>query len=264
VNLKPSSFKRRDFKPKLRYSCAVTVCITSICQENGEPRLILCSDTRLTYTDIGSTNMTAKMEVLGYGWCVQLAGEWSGVSYLASLLKARIQASPDSPATIEFIERESRASINAFLGSSLCHADECYQILLSGFIQDSAIIMDISIVEGIPKVYLRDSFGAIGTGGTIASILLRLREYHPSLPLPYATYLVYEAKRSSEKEPTVGPYTALLLQAPGSDLKDQAYLKMMSETGKAHLEAVYSGLWRIPFGKIPEFRDDFFDKPKAP
>jgi hypothetical protein len=241
----------------------MTVCISSICQEKKEQRLILCSDTRLVYTDIGSTNTTVKIDILGYGFCVQLAGEWSGISYFSSLLKTKIQKSPHSLTDIKGVESEVRSTISKFLGSSLYHGDEVYQMLLSGFIKGSAIIFDISIIEGVAKLYLRDSFGAIGSGSTIASILLRLREYHSSMPLPYATYLVYEAKRASEKEPTVGSYTTLAVQAPGPDMKDRAYLRIMGETGKAHLEAVYSGLWRIPFAEIPEFRDDFFIDPTA-
>jgi hypothetical protein len=79
------------------------------------------------------------------------------------------------------------------------------------------------------------------------------------MPLPYVAYLVYEAKRCSEKTGLVGKFTTLITHAPNvNNIKDKAYLKIMNELGKAHLEAVYAGLWNVPFAKLPELTPDFF------
>jgi hypothetical protein len=121
-----------------------------------------------------------------------------------------------------------------------------------------SLIYAVSISDGNTRIELKDDLGVIGWGYTIASALLTLRECHRKLRLPYTAYLAYEAKRASEKTGFVGQFTALLIQAPGADIKDRAYLKIMSETGKAHLEAVYSGLWKIPFVTIPELTANFF------
>jgi hypothetical protein len=56
----------------------MSVCIAAICQENGEPRIVLCSDTRLSATGFGSSDGTRKIFALGYGWLILLATEdWS-------------------------------------------------------------------------------------------------------------------------------------------------------------------------------------------
>jgi hypothetical protein len=88
-----------------------------------------------------------------------------------------------------------------------------------------SLIYAVSISDGNTRIELKDDLGVIGWGYTIASALLTLRECHRKLRLPYTAYLAYEAKRASEKTGFVGQFTALLIQAPGADIKDRAYLK---------------------------------------
>ncbi len=254
--------KRRDLKPKRVYASAVTVCIAAACQEQGQPRIVLCSDSRLDWAEFGSTNSTVKLDVLGYGWCSQLAGEWSGVFYFNSLLRHNMQDRESAPTKLSEVEDLIQDAIQEFCSSALHDEEQVYDVLISGFLQETPIVMDVRVQKPDPKFTLAEPFYAIGSGGNIASIILRLREYHSSMNLSYATYLVYESKRSAEHDGTVGRFTALAVQAPGSELKGRAYLKIMNELGKAHLEAVYAGLWSVPFATIPDFTPDFFDDPK--
>jgi len=191
-----------------------------------------------------------------------MAGEWSGCMKLCDILKGRIQGLTKAGAGD--IEHEGNTSIADFMKSPLYQTEAEYQVLLSGFESNLPFIYTISISQGTPKIESKQNFGVIGWGSTIATVLLTLRESHSTMPLPYVAYLVYEAKRASEKTGYVGRFTALAIQAPGpSEIKDKAYLKIMSETGKAHLEVVYSGLWQVPFAKIPDLEDDFFIDPTA-
>jgi hypothetical protein len=63
--------------------------------------VVLCSDTRLDYGDLGSTNFTVKVDILGHGWSTQLAGEWSGVIHLCKVLKSKMCGRPTPKKAIE-------------------------------------------------------------------------------------------------------------------------------------------------------------------
>jgi hypothetical protein len=235
----------------------MTVCIAAACTHLGKPRIVLCSDTRLDYGDFGSTNRAVKCDVLGHGWVVQMAGNWSSVRAFCSILKDRIQHLKNP--IFSNVVRESKGAINQFLKSPLFDPQENNQLLLSGFEDGSARIIEVSILRGKPKIDSKDSCGVIGSGANIAFTLLSLREHHINMPLSYVAYLVYEAKRCSEKTGYVGQFTTLMVQKPNvNDIKDKAYLRIMNSFGREHLETVYAGLRSIPFAKIPDLDPDFF------
>jgi len=50
----PKPVQTKKPERKLRFGAAVTVCIAAACQDQGEPRIVLCSDTRLDYADLYS------------------------------------------------------------------------------------------------------------------------------------------------------------------------------------------------------------------
>jgi hypothetical protein len=186
-----------------------------------------------------------------------MAGNWSSVRAFCSILKERIQRVKNP--IFSDVARESKGAINQFLKSPLFDPQENNQLLLSGFEDGSARILEVSIFQGKPKIESKDSCGVIGSGANIAFTLLSLREHHSNMTLPYVAYLVYEAKKASEKSGYVGQFTTLAVQIPNvNDLKDRAYLKLMNNFGKAHLETVYAGLWGIPFATIPDLTPDFF------
>jgi len=166
----------------------------------------------------------------------------------------------DEPiSSIGQIEKLTQLTLNDFILSSLHDKKATYQALLSGFLLESPVIVEATVYKGRPKLELHDSFRAIGSGAMIAAFLLSLREYHPDMPLSYAVYLAYEAKRASEKTGYVGRFTTLAIQAPHvPDSTDRAHLKLMNLTGIANLDSLYRGLWKVPLVQIPEFPDDFF------
>ena len=179
--VKPSPLERKDFKQESRYARSVTVCIAATCQEGKAPRIVLCSDTRLDYSDLGSTNLACKLDVLGHGWCVQLAGDWSSAIGLNSILKERIRELASVKIADLFTESES--AVRQFIKSPLYDSKKEVQLLLSGFDNDIPQILEVSIIRGIKKVELKHSFGVVGWGTTIAATLLTLREHNESMPL---------------------------------------------------------------------------------
>lgn len=253
--------KRKVSNLKLRYSCAVTVCIAVACQEQGDSRIVLCSDTRLDYDYLGSTNTTCKIDVLGYGWCAQMAGHWSGVQELCAILKRKVRSFRVGPRSSEIITAAQK-SVAEFLKSPLYQSDQTVQLLLSGFDENFPVIVDVSVYPNDFRIDYKVGFGAVGSGFQIASTLLQLRESNPAMPLSYGAYLAYEAKRGSEKAAQVGRLTALSIQAPPShDDRERAWVKVMGEQGLANLESLYRTLWKTPLADFPDLTDECFVDP---
>src|ERR1039457_3027142 len=57
-----------------RYPSQVTVCIAAICQDHGAPRILLCSDSRMSSGNYGSTDFIMKIHPLGRRWIAQASG----------------------------------------------------------------------------------------------------------------------------------------------------------------------------------------------
>lgn len=260
--------KHQPFKYKLRYARAVTVCIGAICRESNQNRIVLCSDTRIDYGDLGSTNSTCKVHVAGWGWCIQLAGGWSGALHLASLVSSGIQSLKSAPSDVSKIARKVDESSKRFMRSPFFDPSENYQVLVSGFVLDVPHLLRLSIYSGRPELSSLEPFAAIGSGHEIANAILSLREYEGSLDLEYAAYLAYEAKRCSEKTGFVGKVTTLLVQSPANqESRNRASVNIMGETGRKNLEELYQHFWRVPFDKlvsVPELPLEFFIDPTKP
>jgi hypothetical protein len=245
---------RRPLPPRIKVSYAkgVTCCIAAACRNHDEPMIVLCSDTRLDYGDLGSTNTTVKLDILGNGWCTQLAGEWSGVTHLRDILKARVYG---RRTTLGAVEDHAHFAVEKFLKSPFYSADGIYELLISGFSGADPRILVVSVREGQPRIEMRHGFGCIGEASTVTNVLFSLREYAPDMDSCYVSYLVYEAKRASEKVGSVGKYTVMMLQEPGGD-RDGAKLIFISDEGLANLENIYRGLWKRPLFEV-DFPDSF-------
>jgi hypothetical protein len=160
--------------------------------------------------------------------------------------------------------KQSKKSLAEFSQSALFDPLRNCQLLVSGFDNEFPYIIEVSILEGKRKVDVKDSFGAIGWGANVAFILLGQREHQADMSLTYASYLVYEAKRCSEKTGAVGAFTAMAVQHPNvSDFKDRAYVEFVNDKGISQLEAYYRSFWKVPFIEFPELKPEFFTSPKG-
>jgi 20S proteasome alpha/beta subunit len=260
---RPNPPKRPTLSRKVIYNKAMTVCIAAACRHGDDPCIVLCSDTRIDYGEVGSTNMGIKFDVLGHGWCIQMAGGWGNVNHWKDHLKRRIQS--PKRANIEQIGNCLRESADYFSKSVFCESMQSYQLLISGFSEKEVpTIMSASLNptddgKHSLMISINDSFGCIGSGATVAFSLLTARECHCKMPMEYVSYLVYEAKRHSEKTGSVGKVTLLSLQSPcvGNAI-DQANLGFFSNTGMEQLEVFYNTFWKVPFINLPAFPGQYF------
>src|ERR1035441_4742888 len=78
-------------RPKTFYTHrSMTVCIAGACQHHGEPRIVLCCDSRLDFGEVGSTNNACKVRILGCGWVGLIAGDWTRTQYFSGLVRDSI------------------------------------------------------------------------------------------------------------------------------------------------------------------------------
>jgi len=190
-----------------------------------------------------------------------MAGDWSNVAHWKDNLKCRVQSSDSI--SIDSIGEHIRESAEHFMKSVFCQVGSVYQLLLSGFPNGSPTILSASLYPlkrgHSLTVTPSESFASIGSWSTIANALLTSREYHPRMTLEYASYLVYEAKRCSERNGTVGRMTTLVVhRLGGNETIDEASVLFFSLEGQAQIESYYSDIWKVPFIEFPDFPPRFF------
>jgi hypothetical protein len=105
----------------------------------------------------------------------------------------------------------------------------------------------------------KNAMSAIGSGNSIANVLLTARECHALMPLPSAAYAVYEAKKCSEKSGAVGSKTIMVIQSPmNQETLYSGSLKIMNPLGIVCLDGVWGAMWKQPLSDLPELPSDCF------
>ncbi|HUA19521.1 MAG TPA: hypothetical protein VMB25_12310 [Bryobacteraceae bacterium] len=242
----------------------MTVCIAVMCQLDGLPRILLCSDSRLDYGYSGATDQNIKISDIGHGWCSMFASDdWASAQHLKDHLAARWQQFP-TPETKEAAYVTAKVVLEEFLTSAL-HGKSTKEVLLCGYIGDPPSPM---ILKGLVKgkrVSLDSvpTFAVIGSGGYIAQVFLGQRNCKPTDSMEVAAYIVYEAKHYSERASGVGPGTligALAPPLPGTSgipsVKAQLNKRAMS-----FLEDQCQKLGLRPVPALAKFPDEFFVRP---
>ncbi len=235
----------------------MTVCIAAICEY--ESRIVICSDTRLDASFIGSSEGNQKIASLGYGWVAMLAGDFVTVRDFYDQMKRVFLARPQPPPNKVSLVRFLKTSANAFMKSPLYRKHPA-EIIVTGFIGDTAVIASVRIEEPEPVIDFAPAFRAIGSGGTIAEVFLNIRDCTGRDSLARTLYAVYEAKKYSEKSSSVGPETILYALAPlpsGSDkesamacsLDDAEILKLEEMRRQCGLKKIV----QLPFA-LPQFQ----------
>ena len=240
----------------------MTLCLAVACQENSEPRIILCSDTRLDYGPLGSSQRTVKADVLGQGWAVLWAGQPNPVQELIDELQPRFQHS--SLSTRSAVIKAVESALKAFRQSRLYSSDT--QLIVSGFVRGSTLLLNVSgDSNGELVVTPAPVFTAIGEGFPIAFGMLNYRQVTESMPIEQVTYCVYEAKRISEQVGSVGPFTVLIWQAPGESTMpiSKANLAMLTAVSLSGLETLYRRIGPQPLPNFEKFPPEFFAQPSA-
>jgi hypothetical protein len=243
----------------------MTVCIAAVCQQSGEPRIVICADTRLESPGVGAADSMLKMLPLGYGWIALLATEdWNSASTLRDHLRGqwrriRKLASPRR------VSELTKTLSDQFAQTPFCTAQT--EALICGFAHNKPVILYLYVdpttaAESITASAM-PSFEAIGSGGPIARIFLNQRDCGPADDIERTLYVVYEAKRASEKASGVGP--GITLAAIGPVVPGQLHVNFflpVRDEGKKVLERYRKRLGLKP---IPHLVDLYnYLTPSAP
>jgi len=252
---------RLPLKQRVRYTMAMTVCVAAVCREADEPRIALCSDTRLDYGTFGSTNKTVKCDVAGHGWTAMLAGRWDEAQWLFQRVQkdfSKLKSAPTKDKVAMLLRTAGKALLKAAIFDP--NKPEPTELLLAGFESDSPALVAVSVYGIKVDVNMRDSFWVIGSGASIAFVFLTQREYSPVMSQETAAYLIYEAKKASQKDSGVGKATVMVLQAPpdSSTTEDRAKLVIMNDEGLRHLEEQRTRFGLQPLGKFDPLPGGFF------
>jgi len=251
----------KPLKQRVIYTGAMTLCIAAVCQHEGSPRIVLCSDTKMDHGFAGATNKTVKFDVLGHGWSVLLAGKWDEAQWLFDRVQTAFGEMKTAP-TVDDVLIAARDAGKALVIAPiyLSKKHETVDLILSGFVSGKAKLITVTVYKRAVEVSTTDSFCATGSGASIASVFLIQREYTPTVSLETATYLVYEAKKASEKDIGVGSVTVMMIQAPPSSIafEDKVNIALMNDEGKNQLEEVRRRFGLQPLGDFDPFPDSFF------
>lgn len=252
-------------RPQRRYPCcAMTVCIAAACQHHGEPRIVVCCDSRLDFGEVGSTNNACKIRTLGCGWVGLIAGDWTRTQYFSGIVRDSITRK--RPASLEGVTRCINVAIKRYIGSPIYATGHPVGLIASGFIGNTPHIVTVTNNPPVSEDFAASihDFSAIGSGCNIANVMLTAREYHAGMNLNYATYLCYEAKRCSEKADGVGRGTMLVYQSPmNTETLYRGSLALVTDAGVAHWEDIWKHVWKVPLFDLPDFPPDCFRSSEA-
>jgi hypothetical protein len=231
----------------------VTVCIAAICQEISDPKIVLCADTKLDGSYAGSSDGNRKIGKLAFGWVDMMSGDWVRAKELHGWIKSEFLANGAPSDRGRVFELLMNAG-NSFIGSPMYRKDAAVDILACGFIGAVPVISGVSIGSTTkPSVYFNQSFATVGSGGAIAAVFLNARDCTPRDSLKQALYVVYEAKKYSEKNVGVGTDTKLIVISPpvvGSGPEDVSAVSVgfegLRQLEKARGQYGLQYIWELP------------------
>ena len=248
----------------------LTTCIAAICLDTKDERhkLILCSDWDVDDSSTGIRSEQAMLKTLpvGCGWYAMMGGSLSPAYRLFYKYRARIEDLVNTSRLDNVVERFSSPAheLRSLMLDDLCmslagvkyrealkittpasHPNLHYQIasseigaelLLCGFVERTPTIL---MVDRSATVHLMRPWAVIGCGSTLASPSLMLRDYQENFFLEDAVYLVYEAKKRSERVSGVGDTTSLYVME--QDDLGAVHVRFMGPEGIQYLERTH---WR--------------------
>jgi hypothetical protein len=261
----------------------MSICVIAACRHNGQPRLVICSDTQVS-TDTSSAEVELKMDRLPHGLLALYAGNVSAARELMGIYKSDIRADDvlDEDTALECLRRspviKKKRMIEAYVQSRLgltydeflTRQDQIdrdlrsrmfnyinelnlnVEMIVAGFAQDVSVIFRLAWDSVDPYRH----FACIGAGSPIADHLLHMREQQSYSDLYSTLYAVFEAKKFSESAPSVGKRDTILIVAEPMAGRGPKLVKPTPH-GMAVLQAVYNdyGLRPLP-SKIPLLESD--------
>jgi hypothetical protein len=306
TNPRTSVFCKRVFLPKLvmlkhvysgkaetqiglRGRIPVTLCIAAACQEEGKPRVVVCSDWKSS-SSLGSSQTSDKLRWLKRKptWLALTAGKERAIESLVRRYRKELESEGDitdsnaeeiferiakrhlQKVKSDCVERELGVSYDYFR----THLDEFPpQIQIGMFNRVSRTDLGVSLlVLGFVKVGRKSQqplickvgsdgstsicphFGAIGEGWLVATPSLLRREFSSNVSLKKAIYQLYESKTLAETVPSVGDDTSVDVFYPNGTLRS------ITKSGYSYLDKmlkVYGPKHRVT--RMEGFRDRFLE-----
>jgi len=181
--------------------------------------------------EYGSTDSTSKLHVIMPGWAVMAANRADSASELIERIREWFGTGQFS--SVHEMLSKVKCAVDEFTAHSPLFEKNCCELLIAGFINGHPLIV---VISGGPKgklaIRMVDNYCAIGSGALIATVILNCRNYSNQDELEIALYLVYEAKRLSEKADGVGPITGLVWLTA-----DEA--GNLNDAGREHIEEIF-------------------------
>jgi len=233
----PPKPKREPLTVKIKYAVGVTVCIAAVCSEGEKELIVLCSDRRISYgVGIGGAEIGFKLGLAGPGWAAMIAGTMSNAQRLLSFYRnhlnsvALTESNVRTEMDVPLIRYRDWLANRSRIAPDLVKFDE--QLILSGYVEEMPFLFMVSC-EGVDE---HRHFAVIGTGSWLAQAALLQREYTSATDVEEALYLVYEAKKFSEKDDYVGKRTMILVQeSPLNPTNPAVTVRTVSLDGLRHL-----------------------------
>jgi hypothetical protein len=244
----------------------VTLCIAAACQYRNKPRIVTCTDWKVT-TGHGSAENTDKMRwVKKPNWVALTAGEKKSADELVRACRREVadEAINEDNAlgkltkiAEEHMVRRKNSYVFGLLGVTyqyfrLHWRDEFPEaIALETLIGIRQVTLGASLIVAgfVPirttmkplicrinqkgEVSISDHFECIGEGSVVANPTLLRRSYDSDVSLMDAVYRLYEAKSLAEVLSSVGENTSVDLLFPDGELEQ------LSQKGHEKMSAMF-------------------------
>jgi hypothetical protein len=154
------------------------------------------------------------MGQLAYGWVGLLSGnDWMAAKDIHRRIRTEFIAK-GPPRDLSHLHRLLGRCGKAYIKSPLNNKYQV-EIIVTGFIGKLPVIAVLGLSDSdTPTIIFHPSYATVGSGSQIAGTFLNIRDCKPDDELERAVYVVYEAKKYSEKASGVGPETAMGVMAP--------------------------------------------------
>ena len=239
----PQKSYSRPLKQRYPWDTDMTICIAAICDRRDDPKIVLCSDKRLDYGQVGSAEIGKKMGYVSRHCLALLAANNVTHAYELVAEYAHRFQSFDRMLTLEELcapprilkKRYMEQAVQMRLGMALDELKESGQRILPPEVYSrmwnelESIKLECELIlaafsSGKPYlfsfadggVHPDHPFAVIGSGSWVANAALCQRGCNEQMPLSEVLYYVYEAKKMSEIVNGVGKKTQITVIAGGT------------------------------------------------
>ncbi len=261
----------------------MTLCIASLAQDSGDPRIVLCFDSKISNDAFGSET-EYKFQRLSGQLVSMFAGAPGRAKELALIYRGFLTDNALDPQRVVDQLREpvalmKRRLANAYVGRTMgLSYDEVLEHGLQWFgeererrflaIESHDLSVDLIIagfIDRLPvlcrlqggEVEWETTFSVIGSGAHTATPALHARKQTDMTALLATLYNVYEAKRMGEASPYVGIQTAMLVLQPGDEDRGRIGISVVPPEGLNFLADMFK-----EYGPKPWPEAGRYDLPK--